>query len=99
MQAMASVTKPIFLIIYLAQTLKPKPWGEIFEEKTPGLRSQRAAILFPPNFWILSLSLLKFIYYLTWKRVLYEKKVKLLKETNKFIDAIISQIVNVSLLS
>lgn len=47
LQARVRVTKPIFLVIYLGQTLKPKPRGKIFEAKTPGLRSHRAGTLFP----------------------------------------------------
>lgn len=46
LQASARVNKPIFLVIYLGQTLKPKPQRKIFEEKNPGLMSHRAGTLF-----------------------------------------------------
>lgn len=46
LQASARVTKPIFLVIYLGQTLKPKPQRKIFEDKNPGLMSHRAGTLF-----------------------------------------------------
>lgn len=60
LQANARVTKTIFLVIYLGQTLKPKPQRKIFEEENPGLRSHRAGTLsFLPAFGF------SFLYYLT----------------------------------
>lgn len=92
LQASATVTKPI--VIYLGQTLKPKPQRKIFEEKEPRPKvSQGRHSFFLPTFGF------SFFYYLTWKGCFNEKKVKLLNKTTTFIDDIISQIVNVSLLS
>lgn len=91
-QPSARVTKPIFLVIYLGQTLKPKPQRKMFEEKNPDLRPHRAGTLLPPFGF-------SFLYHLIWKGCFREKKVKILNKTTKFIDDIISQIVDVSLLS
>lgn len=58
LQASATVTKPI--VIYLGQTLKPKPQRKIFEEKEPRPKvSQGRHSFFLPTFGF------SFFYYLT----------------------------------